>query len=101
MTKIDALRVMSMRHSPAVTDAQLQRQKIKICTAARKWRRLQKRGSASTIADACDVTTGALMQFERGELMSAKILAVYMQMGFDPAGVKILKALEGVGEAAK
>ena len=98
MTKTDALYIMSIKHHPAVTDAQLQRQKLKICTAARKWRQAQKRGSAAFIADEADVTNGALMQFERGELMSARILGVYIRLGFDPEPVRVLKALDGCSE---
>lgn len=99
MTPADALCIMRLKHHPAVTDAQLKRQKQKICSAAKKWRQMQKTGMLSRIAEDADVTPAAVCKFEAGLLCSAKILRIYMRAGFDVEPVKIIKALDGCANA--
>lgn len=101
MTREDAAVVMSLRHHPTVTDAQLQRQKARICAAAKKWRLLQTVGMQQKIAECAGVTVQTVSNFESGRAFSANILRAFFRYGFDPQDVRLLKALQGVAQSTQ
>lgn len=101
MTKQQAVLLITAKRFPGVTAEQLKRQKTKVCTAARKWRQSQPTGTAASIAETAGVTENAVFKFETGYFFSANILRAFFRAGFDPEPIKLIKALQSIGEGAE
>ena len=101
MTKLEAVTLFSIKRYPGVSGEQLRRQKDRLCTAARKWRQAQPTGTTAKLAEAAGVTENAIYRMETGHFYSANILRAYFRAGFDPEPIRLIKALQRIGEGAE